>query len=302
MASKSRILVIGGTGFVGQHMVEASAKAAHPTFALVRDSTLSDPSKSQIIDNFKRLGVNLLSGDVLDYESLVKAVKQVDVVISTVSVTLFKEQTKIIAAIKEAGNVKFGNDADRSHAVGPAKKTFDTKAQIRRAIEAEGIPFTYVVSNFFASAFLNNFGMPGATSPPRDKVVIVGDGNTKAIFNKEEDVAAYTIRSVDDPRTLNKSLYVKPADNIYSFNELVSLWEKKIGKSIESIHLSEEQVLKEIEEAPRPRNVMLSLAHSAFLTGDHVNFEIEPSFGVEATALYPDLKYTTVDEYLDQFV
>ena len=38
------------------------------------------------------------------------------------------------------------------------------------------------------------------------------------------------------------------------------------------------------------------------MKGDHTNFEIEPSFGVEASQLYPDVKYTSVEEYLDQFV
>jgi hypothetical protein len=32
------------------------------------------------------------------------------------------------------------------------------------------------------------------------------------------------------------------------------------------------------------------------------NFEIDPSWGLEASELYPDVKYTTVEEYLDQFV
>jgi len=39
-----------------------------------------------------------------------------------------------------------------------------------------------------------------------------------------------------------------------------------------------------------------------FVKGDHTNFVIEPSFGVEAYELYPDVKYTTVEEYLDLFV
>jgi hypothetical protein len=39
-----------------------------------------------------------------------------------------------------------------------------------------------------------------------------------------------------------------------------------------------------------------------YIKGDHTNFEIDASFGVEATTLYPDVKYTTVDEFLNQFV
>ena len=47
-----------------------------------------------------------LQGDLYDHESLVKAIKQVDVVISTVGSMQLADQVKIIAAIKEAGNVK----------------------------------------------------------------------------------------------------------------------------------------------------------------------------------------------------
>ncbi|CAK9315906.1 unnamed protein product [Citrullus colocynthis] len=308
MAAKSKILFVGGTGYIGKFIVEASAKAGNPTYLLVRESTLSDPAKSDLINKFKSLGVIFVIGDLYDHNSLVKAIKEVDVVISTVGAGLLADQVKLIDAIKEAGNVKrflpseFGNDVDRSNAVEPAKSAFGVKVQIRRAVEAAGIPYTYVSANFFAGYFLPSLSQPGASVPPRDKIVILGDGTPLSIFNKEEDIGAYTIKAVDDPRTLNKILYIRPPGNIISFNDLVALWEKKIGKTVEKIYVPEEQVLKNIEEAPLPVNVILAISHSAFVKGDHTNFEIEPSFGVEATKLYPEVKYTTVDEYLDQFV
>ncbi|KAJ7957766.1 Isoflavone reductase-like protein [Quillaja saponaria] len=309
--AKSKILIIGGTGAsIGKYIVEASAKAGHPTFALVRESTVSDPVKGKLIENFKNLGVTVLIGDLYNHESLVKAIKQVDVVIAPLGAQQFGDQDKIITAIKEAGNVKrffpseFGTDVDRNHAVEPAKSAFETKVKIRRAIEAEGIPYTYVVNNCFAGFFLPTLAQPGvfAPPPPKDKVVIYGDGNAKAIFNNEVDIATYTIRAVDDPRTLNKILYVKPPKNIYSFNELVALWEKKIGKTLEKTFIPEEKLLKDIEGSPFPVNIILAINHSAFVHGDQTNFEIEPSFGVEASELYPDVKYSTVEEYLEQFV
>ena len=68
-----------------------------------------------------------------------------------------------------------------------------------------------------------------------------------AVFNKEDDIGTYTIKAVDDPRALNKILYIRPPQNTYSFNEIVSLWEKKIGKTLEKIYVPEEQVLKNIQ-------------------------------------------------------
>ncbi|XP_072999352.1 eugenol synthase 1-like [Typha latifolia] len=309
MASeKSKILIIGGTGYIGKHIVAASARSGHPTLALVRDTAPSDPSKAQLLQSFKDSGVTLVKGDLSDHESLVKAIKTVDVVISTVGFMQLADQTKIIAAIKEAGNVKrflpseFGNDVDRGHAVEPAKSTFAIKVQIRRAIEAEGIPYTYVSSNCFAGYFLTTLGQPGASGPPTDKVVILGDGNAKVIFVDEDDIGAYTIKAVDDPRTLNKILYLRPPANILSHNELVSLWEKKTGKNFEREYVPEEVVLKQIQESPMPINIFLSMNHSIYVKGDQTNFEIEPSFGVEASELYPDVKYTTVDEYLNRLL
>ncbi|KAL0365535.1 UNVERIFIED_CONTAM: Phenylcoumaran benzylic ether reductase POP1 [Sesamum angustifolium] len=310
MAEKSKILIIGGTGYIGKFIVQASTFAGHPTFILVRESTLSNPAphKSDLIQSFRNSGVNFILGDLYDHESLVKAIKQVDVVISTVGYTQLNDQDMIVAAIKEAGNVKrffpseFGNDVDRVHAVEPAKTTFAQKAQFRRLVEAAGVPFTYVSSNFFGGIFVRTLAQLDTTAPPRDKVVILGDGNVKAVYNREEDIATYTVKAVDDPRTLNKILYIRPPANTISMNDLVSLWEKKIGKNLENIYVPEEQVVKNIQEAPAPLNVRLGICHSVFVKGDQTNFEIEPSFGVEASKLYPDFKYTTVDEMLDQYV
>ncbi|KAJ9551852.1 hypothetical protein OSB04_015897 [Centaurea solstitialis] len=106
MAEKSKILIIGGTGYIGKFVVEASAKSGHPTFLLVRESTLSDPSKSSLLESFKKSGVTFITGDLYDHGSLVKAIKQVDVVISTVGHGQLGDQGKIIKAIKEAGNIK----------------------------------------------------------------------------------------------------------------------------------------------------------------------------------------------------
>lgn len=55
-------------------------------------------------------------------------------------------------------------------------------------------------------------------------------------------------------------------------------------------------------ESPAPLNVVLAIHHSVFVKGDQTNFEIDPSLGVEASELYPEVKYTTVDEYLNQFL
>ncbi|CDP14428.1 unnamed protein product [Coffea canephora] len=290
MPEKSKILIIGGTGYIGEFIVEASTKAGHPTFVLVRESTVSDPVKGKLVEGFKNSGSTLVHGDL--YCIIMKR--------------------KIIDAIKEAGNVKrfypseFGVDVDRQNAVEPAKSAFAGKSQIRRATEAAGIPYTYLPSNAFAGYFLPTLLQPGATAPPRDKVVILGDRNAKAVFNEEHDIGTFTIKTVDDPKALNKVVYIRPPKNSVSFNELVAIWEKKIGKTLEKEYIPEEQLLKNIQgdkkfdfnflksllyellayeflmdhffaEAPIPLNHILSLNHAILVNGDTTNFAIEPS-------------------------
>lgn len=52
---------------------------------------------------------------------------------------------------------------------------------------------------------------------------------------------------MDDPRTLNKVLYLRPPGNVHSMDELVAIWETKIGKKLKKIYVSEEELLRKIK-------------------------------------------------------
>lgn len=313
MAEKSKILIIGGTGYFGKHLVEASVRLDHQTFALVRQGTMaSDPEKAKLIEAFRNSGVTMLFGDIYDQESLVEAIKRVDVVISALgheSPEKLFDQVNIISAIKQVGTIKryfpseFGLDVGRIKLMEPAKTQLGVKAQIREVIKEAGIPYTIVSSNFGAAYyFLQRMGQIEPLEPPTDKILVLGDGNSKVIFVGEEDVATYTIRAADDPRTMNKILYMRPPENIYSHNELISLWERKSGKTFKRIYVSEEEIFQKIKESPPPLNFGYAIAHAAFVKGEMTNFDIDPLTGVEASELYPDVKYTTVDEFINRYI
>ncbi|KAK3441732.1 hypothetical protein EUGRSUZ_B01779 [Eucalyptus grandis] len=97
----------------------------------------------------------------------------------------------------------------------------------------------------------------------------------------------YTVKAVDDPRTLDRILYMRPPANTYSFNDFVSLWERKIGKDLERVYVPEEHVLKNIQVAAVPLNAWLAIFHSVYMKGDQTNFKIEPSFRVELLSSIP---------------
>ncbi|KAJ6346011.1 hypothetical protein OIU78_008625 [Salix suchowensis] len=302
---KSKVLIIGATGNLGYHLAEFSLKFSHPTFVLVRDSAFNDPVKVQKLQSLSNCGATLIKGSLEDEKSLLEAVKQVEVVICSIPSKHVLEQMVLVRVIKEAGCIKrfipseFGADPDRIQISDMDYNFYLRKAEIRRLVEAEGIPYTYISCNFLMSYLLPSLVQPGLKTPPRDKIRVFGDGNVKAVFVKEQDVAAFTICSMDDPRTLNKVLYLRPPGNVCSMNELVEIWESKIGKKLEKIYVSEDELLIKIKETPYPDNMQMIFIYSAFVKGDHTYFDIDSHSGAEGTQLFPNVKYATISEFLE---
>ena len=63
----------------------------------------------------------------------------------------------------------------------------------------------------------------------------------------EDDVATYTIKAIDDPRTLNKTLYIRPPENILTQTQLIQKWEKLTGKKLDKISISAQDFLASIK-------------------------------------------------------
>ncbi|KAL5550859.1 hypothetical protein UlMin_001035 [Ulmus minor] len=307
--AKSKVLVVGGTGYIGKRIVKASLAQGYPTFVLQRREIGLDIDKLQMLLGFKKEGAVLVEASFSDLQSLVNAVKQVDVVICTMSGVHFRShnlllQLKLVEAIKEAGNVKrflpseFGIDpALMGNALEPGRVTFDEKMVVRKAIEEANIPFTYVSANCFAAYFAGNLSQMGTLLPPKDKVSIYGDGNKKVVFMDEDDVATYTMKTIDDPRTLNKTVYLRPPENILTQRQLVQIWENMIGKQLQKITIPAQDFLASIKGLGYAEQVGVGHFYHIFYEGCLTNFEIGEN-GEEASQLYPEVKYTRMDQYL----
>ncbi|KAJ4769177.1 Isoflavone reductase-like protein [Rhynchospora pubera] len=313
---KSKVLVIGALEYIGKFMAIASVKLGHPTLVLLPSFHSADPDDNLIIQSFIQQGVTLFKGDIYNHARLVQAISAVDVVISTVGCQKVMDQTRIIAAIQEAGNIRrfipyeaginvpyaAGISVNRYDVLQHPQTGFEEYVQMRQLIEQSGVPHTYVVWNFCAGNFLgHSVNRQSQLSVPL-KLPLLGDGNTKVVFTAEKDIGLYTILAADDPRTLNKSLYIRPPENIVSLNELLSLWERKVNRKFVRRYCSEERILKCFQEANPRGKTAFAIIHAAFIRGVQTNFEIDPSIGVEASQLYPHINYTTLSEFLDRFI
>ncbi|KAJ6419144.1 hypothetical protein OIU84_029286 [Salix udensis] len=300
---KSKILIVGATGYLGSYMVKASISMGHPTYAYVRPIKpyTTTASKLDLLKNFESMGVTVFHGELDEHDKLVSAVKQVDVVISTLAVPQHLDQLKIIRAMKEAGNIKrfvpseFGNEVDRVSGLPPFETVLANKRKIRRASEAAGLSYTYVSANSFAAYFVDYLLHP---REKREEVTVYGSGEARAVLNSEEDVAAYTVKAATDPRVANRVIIYRPPGNIVSQLDLISSWEKKTGQTLKKNYVPEEEIVRLSETLPFPENIGVSILHNIFIKGDQMSFELTAD-ELEASELYPDYKYTSVDTLLD---
>ncbi|KAM6586385.1 hypothetical protein CsatA_008990 [Cannabis sativa] len=264
--------------------------------------------------SFKEKGATLVSASFNDHQSLVNAVKLVDVVICAISGVHVRShhillQLKLVDAIKQAGNVKrflpseFGTDPARmkNNAMGAERVVFDDKMEVRKAIEEANIPFTYISANCCAGYFLGGLGQPGHYLPSTDSVLLFGDGNKKAIYVDEDDIAKYTIKTIDDPRTMNKTVYLRPPKNILSQREVVQVWENLIGKELQKSSISKQEFLANLKDLDYAWQVGMGHYYNVFFEGCLTNFEVGDE-GVEATQLYPEIKYVSVYDYMKRYL
>nr|XP_012466320.1 unnamed protein product [Gossypium raimondii] len=174
-------------------MVKASIKLGHPTFVFARPLTpQSTINKINLHKEFQSSGVTIIQGELKEHEKIVAILRQVDIVISVLPFPQVPDQIHIIEAIKVASNIKrflpseFGVEEDRLSFLPPFEACLEKKRKIRRAVEASGIPYTYVSANCFGAYFLNYLLRP---HEQHEDVTIYGSGEAKAPFTYEEDIA-----------------------------------------------------------------------------------------------------------------
>ncbi|KAJ4973212.1 hypothetical protein NE237_006386 [Protea cynaroides] len=307
-ANQSRTLIVGATGFIGRFLAEACLDTGRPTYVLVR-SAKTTHSKAQTVKDLHDKGSIIVYGSINDGEFMEKLLKEkkIDVVISAVGGNGILDQVSLINAIKAVGTVKrflpseFGHDIDRADPVEPGLTMYLEKRKIRRAIEEARIPFTYICCNSVAAWPYHDNTHPSEVLPPLDSFQIYGDGSVKAYFVAGTDIGKFTMKAVDDERTVNKSVHFRPIINFLNINEMACLWEKKLGRTLPRETVTEEDLLAAAAENLIPRSIVASFTHDIFIKGCQVNFRIDGHNDLEATSLYPDTPFRSMADCFEDF-
>ncbi|KAL5553508.1 hypothetical protein UlMin_040909 [Ulmus minor] len=309
---RGRVLIAGASGFIGQFVAEASLQSGRTTYVLVRPShgAKLNSSKASTIRALQDKGAIIVHGLVNDRETMEKIMKEneIDVVISAVGGANILDQLTLLEAIKNVGSIKrffpseFGHDVDRADPVEPGLSMYNEKRKVRRMVEQSGVPYTYICCNSIASWPYFDNTHPSEVLPPLDRFQIYGDGTVKAYFVAGTDIGKLTMKTVDDVRTVNKSVHFRPSCNLFNVNELSLLWEKKIGKTLPRVTISEDDLLAAAAENSIPESIVASFTHDIFIKGCQVNFSMDGPHDVDVGNLYPEENFKTVDECFDEFV
>ena len=234
------ILVTGGTGFVGGHVVRALLDAGKPVRCLVRD-----PGRAGELEG---LGSELVEGDMTEPETLRGAVEGVESVVHLVAIRQGKRSE--FEAVMSRGTRALLDEARRAgvrrfvhmSALGTTEETKDivpyygAKWDMEQAVRGSGLP--HVV---FRPSFV--FAPDGGILPIFRKLAkltpvtpIAGSGEQRLQPIWAEDLAACFVRALDDDGVTNRTLELGGPD-VVSWNTLWERLKQALGVRRPSLHV-----------------------------------------------------------------
>ena len=263
-----KVLVTGGTGFVGHKIVHALRAAGRDVRALVRK-----PAKASTLQAW---GCELVDGDITDTASLERAVEGCDAVVHLVAVitgsaadferVMTKGTENLIAAARRAAVGRFV----LMSALGTSEQNrdlvpyFRSKWEMERSVRQSGLEHV-----IFRPSFV--FGSDGGVLPTFVRQVrlapltpVVGSGEERFQPIWVDDVAAFFAQGVERPAAANRTFELGGPE-IVSWNEFYYRIKKVLGIRRRTVHLpvglvrAGASVLERLPKAPITRDQLTML-------------------------------------------
>jgi uncharacterized protein YbjT (DUF2867 family) len=287
------VIVVGATGFLGMEICRQLIAAKRKVKGLIRTS--SDSTKVKAL---QQMGVETVPGDIKDIASLNNAFKEVSAVISTASSTLSRQegdsiesvdntgQLNVVEAAKNAGVGQFVfisfNVMSQEFPLQTAKRTVE-----KQLMESKMI-YTILRPTFFMEVWLSpaiGFDFPNS------KATIYGEGKNKISWISLKDVAAFAVRSLDNPVAMNSVVELGGPDAL-SPHEVVEIFEQHSGRKFKLEHVPAEAIHAQKNAAADSLTESFASLMLAYAEGASINME-------KPLKSYP-IKLSSVKDYAKQ--
>lgn len=235
------VLVTGGTGFIGSHIVRRLLKMGHQAIVMSRD-----PARATVVP-----GASVRPGNVADPASLRAAMAGVDAVISAVQfpnhpvenprkgftyMAVDGEGTvRQVEAAKAAGVTRFVYISGAGTREGQAAPWFLAKLKAEGAVQSSGIPFTIFRPSWVygpEDRSLNKFAT-FARYLPIIPVIGSGKGNVQPVF--VDDLAEAVALAVDSEKAQGRTYDVGGPQEL-TMDEILLTMLRVMGKRKPLIH------------------------------------------------------------------
>lgn len=288
------ILVAGSTGLLGSEICRQLTTQQKPVRALVRKT--SAPEK---IDALKQMGCSLTEGDFKDKASLVNACKGCDVVISTVSSTLSRQEGDNIQTVDHDGNLNLvaaAKDVGVKHFIFISfrhqnaldNSLTEAKRSTELAIKSSGMTYTILQASFFIEVWLS----PALGFNYHDHTAqIPGDGSELISYISYKDVAAFAAASVYNPVAENKVLEIGGPEAI-SPAQVIKEFEKISNHPFAVNYIPVVALKQQTEEATDPLQKVFAGVMIFYANGDAI--EMEPTLKIIPVKLHSVQDYANV--------
>ncbi|HJQ10027.1 MAG TPA: SDR family oxidoreductase [Gemmatimonadaceae bacterium] len=248
------ILVAGATGVLGSEIVRRLTARGDQVRALTR--VTSAPEK---VERLKRLGAEIVQGDLREPRSLLAACTGVDAVISTVTTIVTSQPGDSFEATDGAGNKALIDAARKAGARKFVFVSFDTskspefplrsaKLAVEEHLKASGLDYTILHPSYFCEIWLSPmlFADPDAATAK-----VYGRGTQKFRYVTVADVAEFVVQSLTNPSARNAVIPVGGPEEI-SQREAVILFEQAFGRKFNVIEVPEATLEAQWSAAENP--------------------------------------------------
>src|SRR5215216_4344713 len=231
------ILVVGANGVLGRQVAKLLLSQGQQVRLLVRT-----PSK---VDDLKKIGAEVLQGDLIDPLSLTRACQGVDQVVAVAHSLLGKGKytseavddaghRALIDAAKAAGVAHFVYTSILGAAPDHPIDFFRTKQQIEEYLKASGLQYTILRPAAFLEWHAHVFN--GKSILESGKTSLLGKGTKLRNFIAVRDVAQFAVAALTDPKLKNRTMEIGGPQNLTN-NQVSELYGKIAGVTPRVSHM-----------------------------------------------------------------